>query len=597
LGHLDDVIAELEAKQLEKQQEVDQSDAVKELDSALVYGFDDEEKLIMTESIASFEYFCEHIFAESFENEEFEFKLNWHHRLWCQDVQHNKRVCLLGPRYSLKSTIPGHAFTMWQMLLEHKTFGLYVSYREDLAGHHLEEIKDRIRQNRFYRNFKDTSPQSVSTLRYRVGKRKIKVYKAGVFTSVRGLHPQWVILDDILPDATEKLSTPQELQTIERQFSGVFANLPTKTGNLVVVGTPQDPRDVLHDIKKRKGYKWRKLPAEDGVVLDDDTPYVHEIIKDWGMAAVSAFPFDGKPVDGLKYDCLWFEYDKAWLRQQEEAIKPKTYRREFLLQPASLAESFFQADQIEALIDPDLTFYSKENPYVYEHGEFIVGGMDVGKKQHPTHICIFSKSGETFIQRASIFLEHMEYTWQVEYVNGLIEEFGIDDFYWDNTRAELEDRGLNAEVCHPVSFALRDSESNEERKGKLKMATAFEGVVVRDHIRLLDDEKQKSQILQVRNDLKSASTAEGHGDAFFSIMLAVAASITAKAQPKARIVGDVQDMFKGRREGLLDDQRKLRIPSRWQYSEQVEALQKAAEEAGTTAVDCLNRPIKREVEE
>jgi hypothetical protein len=55
------------------------------------------------------------------------------------------------------------------------------------------------------------------------------------------------------------------------------------------------------------------------------------------------------------------------------------------------------------------------------------------------------------------------------------------------------------------------------------MAGVFENFVHTGIIRLIKDERQKQQILSVSNELKAPATPMGHGDAFFSIAMALQA--------------------------------------------------------------------------
>ena len=55
------------------------------------------------------------------------------------------------------------------------------------------------------------------------------------------------------------------------------------------------------------------------------------------------------------------------------------------------------------------------------------------------------------------------------------------------------------------------------------MAHVFEEFVHGGNLHLLEDERQKQQILSVSNELKAPQTPLGHGDAFFSIGMALQA--------------------------------------------------------------------------
>jgi len=61
------------------------------------------------------------------------------------------------------------------------------------------------------------------------------------------------------------------------------------------------------------------------------------------------------------------------------------------------------------------------------------------------------------------------------------------------------------------------------RKSKNTMAQVFEKFVHSGILKLIKDERQTHQILSVSNELKAPDTPMGHGDAFFSIAMALQA--------------------------------------------------------------------------
>ena len=61
-------------------------------------------------------------------------------------------------------------------------------------------------------------------------------------------------------------------------------------------------------------------------------------------------------------------------------------------------------------------------------------------------------------------------------------------------------------------------------KTKNTMAHIFEEYVHSGNLKILRDERQKQQILSVNNELKAPDTPMGHGDAFFSIAMALNAA-------------------------------------------------------------------------
>ena len=70
---------------------------------------------------------------------------------------------------------------------------------------------------------------------------------------------------------------------------------------------------------------------------------------------------------------------------------------------------------------------------------------------------------------------------------------------------------------------------NFTQKKKFEIAAQFEKAVKNKKIVLLADDRQKRQILNCDNDLKSMDTPEGHGDSFWSNALAIDAALGAVA--------------------------------------------------------------------
>ena len=114
----------------------------------------------------------------------------------------------------------------------------------------------------------------------------------------------------------------------------------------------------------------------------------------------------------------------------------------------------------------------------------------------------------------------------------MAENFNITRGYIDNTRGELEDRGLN-NVWRSMHFST---------KSKNTMAQIFEQYVHSGNLKLLSDERQRQQILSVNNELKAPETPMGHGDAFFSIAMALQAAYESSVY-QVQSLGNVMDWF------------------------------------------------------
>ena len=137
-----------------------------------------------------------------------------------------------------------------------------------------------------------------------------------------------------------------------------------------------------------------------------------------------------------------------------------------------------------------------------------------GKKRHPSHLVLFRQVGSKFEQIHQSWLDGWSFSDQIEYLNEVAKNFKITKGYIDNTRGELEDRGLDR-AWYPMHFTS---------KSKNTMAQIFEQYDHSNSLSLIKDERQRQQILSVNNELKAPETPLGHGDAFFSIAMALQAA-------------------------------------------------------------------------
>jgi hypothetical protein len=287
--------------------------------------------------------------------------------------------------------------------------------------------------------------------------------------------------------------------------------IPNQGVPVVVMGTPMLPGDILAKLETDERFNYRKLPAFD-------------------------------PVPGRRV--LMPElYSEDWLLEQQKA-KPKSFASEFLLKPFLSQESYFSEEDIAKVLDYNLRSYPANHKHTFKEDEQIFAGFDVGKKRHPSHLVIFKKSGDNIEQIHQTWLDGWDYTQQIEFLNTIAENFNLTKGYIDNTRGELEDRGLDTKWW-PMHFTV---------KSKNTMAQIFETYVNEGNMRLLADERQTSQILSVNNELKAPETPMGHGDAFFSIAMALQATFES-SHYLVQTVGNLQEILKDLEEGANESQK------------------------------------------
>jgi hypothetical protein len=308
--------------------------------------------------------------------------------------------------------------------------------------------------------------------------------------------------DDILSDFANALE-PKQIRRIEAIFTQSLESLPDEDDSLILIGTPQSYEDTLYKRKDTASYFWGRFPAEFG---------------------------DGQ--------VLWPEkFDQARLARTRQRIKDRAYQVEYMLVPVLAISAFIPIEVIESCVDRQLRPIGLDESFSSVGTLGCYGGMDVGKQVHPTHLAVFAlmPTGD-LVQVYQEFLDGMDYRSQAKRVRQIIDHFKIRRFYYDNTRAEMEDRNMPRQALGMAFNA----------KTKAQMALAMESRFYADDdemgIILLDDRRQTSQIVAVDKALRSVETSDGHGDAFWSNALAIRA---ADDGPVMQILGDAQEMFGG----------------------------------------------------
>ena len=452
--------------------------------------------------VGSFPDFLINVWSQGYDHPEY-FGA-WHVQLIAEDLEKclrdGKNYCAILPRFHFKSTVLGHAFSLWRLLTAKRDMSiLYLSYSDGMAQYHISEINKAVNRNPIISEWMDNrSPKAEFSFRYHINQRPVNIVHGGLFSFKRGMHVNGgLIADDILRDPENPLNLSQ-ITKVEDHFMTESLFIPLKETPVIVLGTPMMPGDLLSKLQEDDRFYSRVLPALD-------------------------------PVPGRRV--LMPElYSEEWLLQQQRA-RPKSFASEFMLTPHFSTESYFNEEDITKCEDGTLRPFSATRRYKKEEDEEqLFAGFDVGKKRHPSHLVIFRRKNDIIEQVHSSFLDNWSYTDQIQYLNEVSENFDLMRGYVDNTRGELEERGLDS-IWRPMTFTVRS---------KNTMAQIFEEYVHSGKLKLLKDERQKQQILSVNNDLKAPDTPMGHGDAFFSIAMALSA-IYETGVYKIQTLGNVQE--------------------------------------------------------
>ena len=100
--------------------------------------------------VGSFWEFLRDVWSQSFDHPEY-FKA-WHVGVLAEDIerclQEGKNYVAVLPRFHFKSTILGHAFSIWQLLKASRDCSvLYLSYSDQMARYHISEMNKAVNRN------------------------------------------------------------------------------------------------------------------------------------------------------------------------------------------------------------------------------------------------------------------------------------------------------------------------------------------------------------------------------------------------------------------------------------------------------------------
>ena len=156
--------------------------------------------------VGSFWEFTRDIWSQGFEHPEY-FQA-WHVGKLTEEVEKciedNLNYLAILPRAHFKSTILGHAFSIWRSLkIQGNANILYLSYSDTMAKYHISEINKEVNRNPLLKDMMtNRAPKADFTFRYDTGNGgTAEILHGGLFSFKRGMHVNGALIaDDILKD-------------------------------------------------------------------------------------------------------------------------------------------------------------------------------------------------------------------------------------------------------------------------------------------------------------------------------------------------------------------------------------------------------------
>lgn len=197
--------------------------------------------------------------------------INWHHVEWAWLVENFLLLAILAARDHGKSYFFSNGYPIWMAYkydrmstVQSRTngrLGYIFSHTLSQAIDLLEIIKDTIEdvdilREKLYPSFRENwSKVSIKM------KNGCRIRVRGMLSSVRGAHPGYIVLDDVLKDNVIYSKIIRERN--KSYFSSAILGMLIPGGQLITVGTPFHYADLYSMFKESIDFVYRKYPAID----------------------------------------------------------------------------------------------------------------------------------------------------------------------------------------------------------------------------------------------------------------------------------------------------------------------------------------------
>jgi hypothetical protein len=196
---------------------------------------------------SNFLFFCKYILKMD---------IGPHHVEWSGLLGKQARILIESARGHGKSWFISKAYPLWLIYRNTQPIDvLTVSFSEKQAVELLKMVSDEVSRNEHLAHLRPSAQQKW-TETYLEFKGGHKVRGVGFGTSVRGLHPTHIIVDDPLKD--EGGMNPEEQY---KYFMGALSGTAVRNTQIVIIGTPLDSGDLLEQLETNPIYVFKAYPA------------------------------------------------------------------------------------------------------------------------------------------------------------------------------------------------------------------------------------------------------------------------------------------------------------------------------------------------
>jgi hypothetical protein len=178
-----------------------------------------------------------------------------HHIEWDSLIRNNQRLLIQAARGHGKSYFISRALPLWIAYREVPEEILLVSYSEEQAVELMRKVEAEIKANDALAHLRPKTDTTWQTTLFTFDSG-VRIKAVGFGTSVRGQHPDWILVDDPLKD-----SGALEPEKQYDYFMGALTGTAKRDTKILVIGTPLDPGDLLSRLENNPAYVFKAYPA------------------------------------------------------------------------------------------------------------------------------------------------------------------------------------------------------------------------------------------------------------------------------------------------------------------------------------------------
>ena len=318
------------------------------------------------------------------------FDIAEYHKEWCELAEKYPRLCIMAYRGSGKTTWFAGYF-IWKAVFSKGLNFLVVSQDFDDSKKVLKIIKNMFADSELLKQFMPEGREDAWKATELNTKNGCIFYCKTYGEGVRGLR-----IDYLLCDEGGKYEDKMIFKT------ALSPVVQLNRGRIIVIGTPESPADLLHDLKGNEVYYFDEYPA----IVDD------------------------KPLWPEKYTMENFDHnDRRSLPDVKRELGNLAFQQEYMLIPVSSANSLFPKGLVDKALAKSIAFipFGRKNKKYYM-------GYDIArspKGDYPVMTVLEANNDKKTIAYASRIRE--DFNDQLIRFRGLIKDFRPEKTVIDGT--------------------------------------------------------------------------------------------------------------------------------------------------------------------